>query len=82
MSAQESEVIRRTAIPVRPAILIVEDEIILAMDLQRTLIDLGYDAYAIASSAEAAPARATATMDNAPTMTQWRNMTFPPGRPA
>jgi two-component system response regulator LytT len=46
------------ALPERPAILIVEDEIILAKDLQRTLIELGYDAYAIASSAEAAMKRA------------------------
>jgi PAS domain S-box-containing protein len=34
-----------------PAILIVEDELILANDLQRTLIEFGYDAFAIASSA-------------------------------
>jgi signal transduction histidine kinase len=36
------------------AILIVEDERIFAKDLQRTLIDMGYDAFAIASSAEEA----------------------------
>jgi len=58
MSAQESAAIPRTEIQVRPAILIVEDEIILAKDLQQTLIDLGYDAYAIASSAETALKRA------------------------
>jgi PAS domain S-box-containing protein len=54
MSARESDVVPRTDTPFRAAILIVEDEIILAMDLQRTLIELGYDAYAIASSAELA----------------------------
>ncbi len=42
------------AIPVRPGILLVEDELILAKDLQRSLIELGYDAFAIASSAAAA----------------------------
>lgn len=36
------------------AILIVEDERIVAMDLQRTLRDFGYDAYAVASSADQA----------------------------
>jgi AmiR/NasT family two-component response regulator len=40
------------------SILVVEDELILAKDLQRTLIDFGYDAFAIASSAEAAERRA------------------------
>jgi CheY-like chemotaxis protein len=35
----------------RPRILIVEDERIVAEDLQETLNGLGYDAYAIASSA-------------------------------
>jgi PAS domain S-box-containing protein len=58
MSAQESEVIARSDVSTRPAILIVEDELILAKDLQCTLIDLGYDAFAIASSAEAAVRRA------------------------
>jgi PAS domain S-box-containing protein len=43
----------------RPAILIVEDEVIVARDLQQTLIDLGYDAFAVASSASEAIARAT-----------------------
>jgi PAS domain S-box-containing protein len=43
----------------RPAILIVEDEVIVARDLQRTLIDLGYDAFAVATSASEAIARAT-----------------------
>ena len=37
--------------PEHPAILIVEDERVLAEDLQQTLIDCGYDVYAIASSA-------------------------------
>ena len=41
------------------SVLIVEDERIVAKDLQQTLIDLGYDAYATASSAEDAIARAT-----------------------
>jgi PAS domain S-box-containing protein len=54
MNAQLSPTVVKPTIPPRPAILIVEDELILAKDLQRTLIDLGYDAYAIASSAEAA----------------------------
>jgi hypothetical protein len=58
MSAQEFYVTESTAISARPAILIVEDELILAKDLQRTLIDLGYDAYAITSSAKAALRRA------------------------
>jgi len=35
-------------------ILIVEDERIVATDIQQTLLDLGYDAFAIASSAEEA----------------------------
>jgi AmiR/NasT family two-component response regulator len=34
-----------------PAILIVDDELILAKDLQQTLTDFGYDAFAIATSA-------------------------------
>jgi len=42
-----------------PAILIVEDERIVAKDLQHTLLEMGYDAYAIASSAEEAVACAT-----------------------
>jgi signal transduction histidine kinase len=37
-----------------PAILIVEDEAIVAHDLQQTLIDQGYDAFAIAASADEA----------------------------
>lgn len=36
------------------SVLIVEDEMIVAADLQRTLIDLGYDAFAIAASADEA----------------------------
>ncbi len=36
------------------SVLIVEDERIVAMDLQQTLAELGYDAYAIASSADEA----------------------------
>jgi two-component system cell cycle sensor histidine kinase/response regulator CckA len=44
----------------KPAsILIVEDERIVAKDLQRTLAGMGYDAYAIASSAQEAFARAS-----------------------
>jgi PAS domain S-box-containing protein len=58
MNVQESQAIVKSVITPRPAILIVEDELILAKDLQRTLIDLGYDAYAIASSADAAMKRA------------------------
>jgi adenylate cyclase len=42
-----------------PAVLIVEDESIVAHDVQQTLADLGYDAFAIAASAEEALARAT-----------------------
>jgi PAS domain S-box-containing protein len=38
----------------RNSILLVEDEGIVAMDLQQALIDMGYDAYAIATSAEEA----------------------------
>jgi PAS domain S-box-containing protein len=56
MNALEADLIAR--IPARPAILIVEDEMILAKDLQRTLIDFGYDAFAIASSAASAVKRA------------------------
>ena len=40
----------------RPAILIVEDEILVARDLQQSLRELGYNAYAIAASAEEAVA--------------------------
>lgn len=40
----------------KPAILIVEDERIVAKDLQRALADMGYDAFAIAASAEEAVA--------------------------
>jgi two-component system, cell cycle sensor histidine kinase and response regulator CckA len=43
----------------RHAILIVEDERIVAKDLQQTLVDMGYDAFAIASSAEEALSRAS-----------------------
>jgi diguanylate cyclase (GGDEF)-like protein/PAS domain S-box-containing protein len=42
-----------------PAILLVEDEAIVARDLQQTLRELGYDAFAIAASAEEAIARAS-----------------------
>ncbi|TNF23755.1 MAG: hybrid sensor histidine kinase/response regulator [Deltaproteobacteria bacterium] len=42
-----------------PVVLIVEDERIVAKDLQQTLAELGYDAFAIASSAEEAVARAS-----------------------
>lgn len=41
------------------SILIVEDEPIVAKDLQETLREMGYDAYAIASSADDAIRRAT-----------------------
>jgi PAS domain S-box-containing protein len=41
------------------SILIVEDEPIVAKDLQQTLREMGYDAYAIASSADDAIRRAT-----------------------
>jgi diguanylate cyclase (GGDEF)-like protein len=41
------------------AVLIVEDERIVAMDLQQTLASMGYDAFAVASSAETALARAS-----------------------
>jgi CheY-like chemotaxis protein len=47
------------ATPLR-SILIVEDERIVAADLQAMLIDMGYDAYAIASSGAEAIAHATA----------------------
>jgi signal transduction histidine kinase len=40
-------------------ILIVEDEQIVAKDLQQSLIDMGYDAFAIAASAEEAVAHAS-----------------------
>jgi signal transduction histidine kinase len=43
-----------------PKILIVEDEGIVARDLQQSLIEMGYDAYAIAASAEEAMASASA----------------------
>jgi two-component system, cell cycle sensor histidine kinase and response regulator CckA len=42
----------------RASILIVEDERIIATNLQQSLSELGYDAYAIAASAEKAFARA------------------------
>jgi PAS domain S-box-containing protein len=41
------------------SVMIVEDERVVAMDLQQTLAELGYDAFAIASSAEEAIARAS-----------------------
>ena len=41
------------------SVLIVEDDRIVAHDLQQTLADLGYDAYAIASSAETAVSEAS-----------------------
>jgi two-component system cell cycle sensor histidine kinase/response regulator CckA len=44
---------------VQTKILIVEDERIVAKDLQQTLVSFGYDAFAIASSAEEAIARAS-----------------------
>jgi signal transduction histidine kinase len=43
-----------------PRILIVEDELIVATDLQQSLIDMGYDAFAVASSTEEAVACASA----------------------
>lgn len=43
----------------RTSILIVEDERIIARDLQQTLQELGYDAWAVASSAEEAIAHAS-----------------------
>jgi PAS domain S-box-containing protein len=43
----------------RCSILIVEDEPIVAKDLQQTLCEMGYDAFAIASSADDAIQRAT-----------------------
>jgi PAS domain S-box-containing protein len=42
-----------------PSILIVEDERIVAKDLQQTLNEMGYDAFAVAASAEEALACAT-----------------------
>jgi PAS domain S-box-containing protein len=59
MNVQQSSTAAKPTSRARPAILIVEDELILAKDLQRTLIDSGYDAFAIASSAEAAVKRAS-----------------------
>jgi len=47
--------------PARAPILIVEDERIVAKNLQQTLNGWGYDAYAIAASADEAIAHATAT---------------------
>jgi PAS domain S-box-containing protein len=58
MNHEPSQSMVKPTTTARPAILIVEDELILAKDLQRTLIDFGYDAYAIASSAETAVKRA------------------------
>jgi diguanylate cyclase (GGDEF)-like protein/PAS domain S-box-containing protein len=45
--------------PPPPGILVVEDESIVARDLQLTLRDLGYDAYATAASADEAIERAS-----------------------
>lgn len=42
-----------------PAVLIVEDELLVAKDLQQTLLRMGYDAFAIAASADEAVARAS-----------------------
>ncbi len=42
----------------RPAVLVVEDESIVAHDIQQTVKDLGYDAFAVAASAEEALRRA------------------------
>lgn len=41
------------------SVLVVEDERIVAKDLQQTLVEMGYDAFAIASSADEAIARAS-----------------------
>ena len=43
-----------------PSVLIVEDEAIVAEDLRQTLIEQGFDAFAVASSGEEALARAAA----------------------
>jgi hypothetical protein len=40
MNLQNSRTIADPTIPARPAILIVGDELLLAKDLQRTLIDI------------------------------------------
>jgi PAS domain S-box-containing protein len=48
-----------TVKPPAYSVLVVEDERIVAKDLQQTLQGLGYDAFAIASSAEEAMARAS-----------------------
>jgi signal transduction histidine kinase len=42
-----------------PSVLIVEDEAIVAHDLRQTLVEQGFDAFAVASSAEEAIATAT-----------------------
>jgi diguanylate cyclase (GGDEF)-like protein/PAS domain S-box-containing protein len=44
--------------PAPPGILVVEDETIVAKDLQQTLREMGYDAFATAGTAEEAIARA------------------------
>ncbi|HJS58930.1 MAG TPA: response regulator [Vicinamibacteria bacterium] len=44
--------------PETRGVLVVEDESIVAHDIQQTLTDLGYDAFSIAASAEEAMARA------------------------
>ncbi len=41
------------------SVLVVEDEGIVALDIQQALVQLGYDAYAVASSGEEAIARAS-----------------------
>ena len=45
--------------PPARAVLVVEDESIVAHDLQQSLTEMGYDAFAIAASADEALARAT-----------------------
>ena len=44
----------------KPSVLIVEDESVVALDLQQTLHEFGYDAFAIAATAEAAIIKASA----------------------
>jgi CheY-like chemotaxis protein len=52
-------VYRVQSVTQRAAILVVEDERIVAIDVQHTLNDLGYDAFAVAGSAQEAIAIAT-----------------------
>lgn len=47
------------AVAATPGILLVEDERLVALDLQQTLRELGYDAFAIASSADEAISEAS-----------------------